>query len=154
MLKCSESLPVSNLLSSTAAKADFDSVVDDTTFLLSLEATWDIEGRTAGEGPLVVGVAHSDYTAAEIEEWFQATGSWDRADKIAQERQTRKIRQVGIFAGGGTLESLNDGKPVKTTLKFNVEDGSTLAQWALSLDSSQLTTGAVVHTNGKVWARR
>ncbi len=154
MLKASEQLSLGALATETSAKQNFDSTVDDNTFLLSVEAVYSLEAHTGGEGPIVVGIAHGDYTAAEITEWFAATGSWDRSDKIAQERQRRKIRQVGQFEGGSVNEVLNEGRAIKTTLKFAVEDGQTLALWSISLHGSTLTTGTIVHCTGKVWAGR
>ncbi len=152
MLKLSEITTLGALTSQNAVATTFDSTVDDSTYLLSIEATYSISAHTAGEGPIVCGVAHNDYSAAEIVEWYIANGAWDRADKVAQEHNRRKIRQVGIFPGVSAIETLNDGIPVKTKLGFIVEDGQTLSLWALNEDAATLTTGTVLEAQGKVWA--
>ncbi len=152
-LRCSETLALGALGSGSMVVGDFDSVVDDTTFLLSIEAVWSMGEHQADAGPIAIGVAHSDYSSGEIGEWFAATGGWDRGDVVAQEIRKRKIRQVGTFSGIAKQETLNDGKAVKTPLKFNIQDGQTLQIWALNQDTTVLTTGTLVNCDGSVWAK-
>jgi len=57
----------------------------DRTYVISTDLRWAISGHTAGEGPLVVGVSHSDYSDAEVEEALEAQNAL-RSDKIAQEQ--------------------------------------------------------------------
>ncbi len=154
MLKVSELHSLGALASGTFDSNAFDSTVDDSTYLLSIQAVWSMAEHTAGEGPIVVGVAHSDYTVAEISEWFSATGAWDRGNKVAQEQNRRSIRQVGVFDGNNVSETLNDGVPVKTKLGFMLSPGDTLQQWAINQDTSILTTGTLILADGKVWAGR
>ncbi len=134
--------------------SNMDTTMDEDTFAISSEQTWNLEAHTAGEGPIVVGLAHSDYTAAEIEEALEAVASWDAGDRIAQERRRRKVRQVGIFNGQATTEVLNDGRPVKTKLGFVINSGETLKVWAWSKDSSNLTTGTILGTQGGLSCRK
>ncbi len=152
-LKCSESLGLAALAAGAAVSSDFDDSVSEKMYLLSIEATHALAEHTANEGPIVVGVAHSDYTSAEILEWFVATSGWDTGDKIAQEHQRRKIRQVGTFAGNSNQEVLNDGKAIKTPLRFTIESGQTLQQFAINSDAAVLTTGTFYQINGQVWAK-
>ncbi len=128
--------------------------VDDSVYAISMDARVAIRNVTAGEGPIVVGVAHSDYTAAEIEECLEAVASWDRGDKIALEQAARKVRTVGTFSNVGTEEVLNNGMETRTRLGFMLEPGTTLDWWAWNKSGAALTTGAVVEANGQVWARR
>ncbi len=152
-LRASEALALGALGSGSIVVGDFDSTVDETTFLLSLEAVWSL-GETAGDqGPISVGVAHSDYSSAEIGEWFAATGAWDSGDLVANEIRRRKCRQVGAFTGIAKQGTLNNGLPVKTTLKFSINEGQTLQIWAINHDTSVLTTGGVIQIDGKVWAK-
>ncbi len=152
-LKVSENLALGALGSGSGVTADFDSVVDDTTFLLSIEASWSRGDGPGDQGPIAFGVAHSDYDLAEIVEWHTATGAWDRGDLIANEIRKRKIRQIGTFAGATPQETLNNGVPMKTPLKFLVSDGQTLQLWAINQDASVLTTGQVINADGQVWAK-
>ncbi len=153
-LKVSESLALLTASSGSVTVGDYDSVVNDTTFLISQDAVWSLGGHTAGEGPITVGIAHSDYTNTEIGEWFAATGQWDQGDLIAQEIVKRKIRLVGVFPGAEVSEALNDGQPIKTRIGFNLEEGDTMQTWAVNGDASALTTGSLILTEGTIWARK
>ncbi len=150
-----------NLALATLASADLlggdlfsGQTFDDRNFLVSMDGTWSIRTLTAGEGPIHVGVAHSDYTDAEIEEWFESSGNIGQHLKSEQERAARKCRFVGTFAGLSTEEVLNDGKPIRTTLKFMAEEGMALKFWALNNSGAVLTTGAILLSAGQVYYKR
>ncbi len=138
----------------TVVKGDFAQVVDDKMWLLSADLVWALQGLTADEGPISVGLAHGDYSATEIEEFIEASASWDAGDKVAQEQRKRKIRVVGIFSGNETEEVLNNGMPIKTKLGFAIEEGETLATWAYNQSGATLTTGAALRLNGGINARQ
>ncbi len=119
----------------------------------SLAATWSMNDFTdaVGDGPISVGVAHSDYSDAEIEEFIENAASWDRGDMIAQEVGKRKIRQVGVFSTTGvalSIDALNDGRPIKTKLNWPLSTGDTLRFWSYNQGSSALGTGAVLTVLG------
>ncbi len=103
----------------------------------SIEATYSISG-TAGDGPLIIGVAHSDYTDAEIEETLENAGSWSLGDKVSQERAKRLVREIGTFDGLATEEVLNDGKPIKTRLNWSLISGQALRFWVWNKSGSAL----------------
>ncbi len=151
-LRVSEQLALGAQTSESVVKGNFDDSVSEKTFLLSLEANWSYSEHTPDQGSITVGIAHSDYTAAEILEWYDATSAWDTGNLVAQEQNRRKIRQVGVFSGALAQGDLNDGKSIKTPLKFIVETGATLQIWAISHDTSTLTSGTVINVDGKVWA--
>ncbi len=153
-LRASEELALATLGSGSVVAGNFDSSVDSKTFLISADLVVSLEGHTAGEGPITVGVAHADYSSTEIGEWFAGTGGWSDADLVAREVARRKIREIGTFDGAGTSEVLNDGKSIKVRLGFNIEDGQTLQMWAFNGSGATLTTGTVLEMNGSVWARR
>ncbi len=44
-------------------------VVGTREFLIGTKLTWSNDGFTSGEGPIEVGLAHPDYSPAEIEEF-------------------------------------------------------------------------------------
>lgn len=127
--------------------------VNERTFALSTECTWAINNHTVGEGPIHVGWAHGDYSDAEIEAWVENTGSWNEGDLVSTEVARRKIRQVGTFAGLSTDEVLNDGKSIKTTLKFILNQGEGLKMWAYNESGGVLTTGTRLVANGHCWLR-
>ncbi len=133
--------------------ARISSVVSRKAYLISMDmmVTMDTFAESVGRGPFVVGVAHSDYTDTEIEEWIETTGSWDRGDLIAREKQRRKCRKIGVFAEGGAL---NDGKPIRVKLGFALEEGDTLAIWVYNQGAAaQEAALTLVEFNGTIWAR-
>ncbi len=128
-------------------------VADEEYRALSLKLVWAIKGATAGEGPVVVGVAHGDYTSAEIEEWLEATGAMSRGDMIAGEQADRRIRRVGVFGNEGVSETLNDGKPMTTRLNWHIPEGKTISVWAYNQSGATLTTGQNITQQGTVRLR-
>ncbi len=146
---------MTTLAAATAVLATTDTV-DDTTFITSLKASWSLEDFTdgAGIGPIVVGVAHSDYTLAEIEEWIELTTGWSQADMVSKEISGRRIRRVGTFAtdasSGVDVSVLNDGRPIRTKLNWSLSEGQGLSLWAYNSGSNAIaTTVPRVHVEGK-----
>ncbi len=128
-------------------------VADEEYRALSLKLVWANKGTTVGEGPLVVGVAMGDYTAAEIEEWLEATTAMSRGDMIAGEQADRRCRRVGVFGNEGVAEVLNDGKPITTRLNWHIPEGKTIAVWGYNQSGATLTTGQVITQQGSVRLR-
>ncbi len=124
----------------------FDSVVDSRTRVTSIVATYALADftPTAGVGPIVVGIAHGDYSDAEIEAWIEQTGSWNESDLVSsKEVANRLIRMVGTFDRIGNAEDvavLNDGKPIKTRLNWLLNEGATLKQWAYNSGTGAVAT--------------
>ncbi len=119
--------------------------------LVSLKATWALDDLTANEGPILVGVAHGDYTAGEIEEAIEASASINKADKIAEEQANRLVRIVGVLTSQVTI--LNDGRPVKTKLNWAIPEGIAVDFWAYNESTGTLTTGASINVAGMTWIR-
>ncbi len=120
---------------------------------ISLKATYTLSDFTAGEGPIHVGLAHGDYTATEVDEWFESQSLMTRGDKIVQEQSNRLCRMVGTFSGLGDAETLNDGKPIRTKLNWQMSIGSAINVWIYNAGSGTLTTGAEVDTVGQIFGR-
>lgn len=121
-----------------------DAVVEK-AWLSSIRATWTLNQVTpvANDGTIVVGVAHSDYTDAEIEEWVEIANGWDQGDLITRERMRRKIRMVGTFTTPGSAALtmvLNDGKPIRTKCGWQLLTGQTLRLWAWNAGQSAMET--------------
>ncbi len=153
-LPVDEKVALSTLSASGTIASDFDSVVDDRVFAISLKGTFTMEDHTPGEGPIVVGIAHSDYTAAEIDEFLEAIAAWDSGDQIAQEHRRRFVRWVGTFDGSKAFDVLNDGMPISVPLRWWIQFGETLALWAWNKDLAALTTGTLIGVQGGVSVRR
>ncbi len=146
-----------NLLTTLAAKTGVKNAVTDVVtepaWLSSVKASWALKNNTvtAGAGPILVGIAHVDYTLAEIEEWLENAQSWSVHDLRQQEIARRKIRKVGIFPNLDELGSqvLNDGKPIRTKCGWMINTGDTIAIWAYNTGTTAIATSApILHTEG------
>ncbi len=147
-----EDLPGGTLAGKTVVGAGFDEAVQERTLISSLVATYSMNDYTpiASVGPVMVGVAHGDYSDAEIEEWIETTGSWDEGDLVQQEVASRKIRKIGVFeepAAATQNAVLNDGKPIKTKLNWILNQGITLKLWIYNMG-----TGAFATTDPRIRA--
>jgi len=121
-------------------------------WLSSVKATYNITDVTASEGPKTLIVAHSDYSDAEVAEWYNSIGAWDQGDLVAREQNSRRCRVIGTYPGLNVDEGLNDGRPVTTKLGWRCDSGQTLQFGLLSEVAS--TTGMELVIAGKVNAWR
>ncbi len=150
-----ESLALGTLAAQTLVSADFDETVLEKTLVSSIVSTWTISNWTgvSSNGPLLVGVAHSDYTDAEIEAVLESTGSWSEGDKVAQEVSKRLVRRIGVFRHPrqSSIQQvvLNDGKPIKTKLNWTLATGARLNLWAYNTGTAAFaTTDPTVRAEG------
>ncbi len=158
-----EDIPLTTLAARTLTSAVFDDSVTERSLISSMVATWTMKNKTAGAsiGPIMVGVAHSDYTNAEIQEVIDNTRSWEEQDKIGQEVGRRLVRIVGTFSDEGGAAptvslALKDGQPIKVKLNWILNAGQSLRAWAYNLGSAAIaTTVPVVHLEGhaNLWPR-
>ena len=132
----------------TALIASLTIASDEEYRALSVKLTWALRDLTAGQGPFFVGLAHGDYTAIEVEEWFEAAAAISRGDKIANEKNSRLCRLVGVFNGLATNESLNDGKPISTKLNWHIPEGKTINIFVYNDSGAPFTTGASMPVSG------
>lgn len=120
--------------------------------LVSVKASYSISEKTDIDDGAAFGLAHSDYTAAEIEECLEASGAIDQGDKVAQERANRLVREIGTMVSrDGTSASFNSGEPVKTRLNWMIGIGDTLTLWVRNSTGVVWTTGSAVLMNGEIW---
>ncbi len=156
-----ELLTLTGLVANTLVGTQFDDSVNERTFISSLVASYSISNFTLGtdDGPIMVGVAHSDYSDAEIEAVIEVTGSWNEGDLIAREVGQRLVRVIGIFrATGAATETmtLQEGKMIRTKLGWILLQSQSLRLWAYNLGTSNLaTTAPTIRVQGHVnlWPR-
>ncbi len=136
-------LDVGALSAKKAVSQVFPDTVTERTRISSIRASYTLDEYTAGvdDGPVMVGIAHSDYTAQQIEDWIEQLDSWDVGALVSREISKRLIRKVGIFknpadATGSSV--LNDGRPIRTKLNWPLNTGETLQLWAYNLGASNL----------------
>ncbi len=151
-----EIFPLGALAAETVIALNTGGSVTEKAWLSSVKATWTMDEFTPAvdQGPIVVGVAHSDYTAAEIEEWIEQSASWDTGNLVAQEVSKRKIRQIGAFesprgAGAVQIAALKEGAMITTKCGWMLNSGDGIAMWAYNSGSAALTvTEPNVKVNG------
>ncbi len=118
--------------------------------------TW-VDVGAAGDGALEFGLAHSDYTAAEIEACLESAGSIDLGDKVAQEIANRWVRRIGTISdtigGAGEEKEFNDGRQVKTKLNWLMSAGDTLSIWFRNGSGTVYTSGSSMSVLGDLWVK-
>ncbi len=118
----------------------------------SVKASYVITEKAGNDDGQAFGLAHSDYSAAEIEECLEAVGAIDQGDKVAQEQVNRLVRQIGTMVSRDNTEAtFNDGRPVKTKLNWLIGIGDTLVVWVRNSSGVIYTTGASIRVNGEMW---
>ncbi len=144
--KVGTTLNLGTLGATTLISKVLDGVVEERTLVTSIVATYALADFTnaIGDGPIAVGVAHSDYTDAEVEAFIENTGSWTEGDKVSQEVSKRQVRIIGVLESSvadsqGSI-ALNEGKPIKTKLNWILTTGKTLRLWAYNMGDSALAT--------------
>ncbi len=140
------------LASDTASTQTLTGTSSNAYRAMTAKNTWTLSEFTAGEGPIQVGYAHSDYTVAEIKECIESQGSVEQNDKVAQERANRLVRTVGTF-GSEANSQLNDGKPIKTRLNWLIGIGESVVMFAWNEGTAALTTGSHVNLGGDLWIK-
>ncbi len=144
------------LATKTGVKRSVADTVVESCWCTSVHASWSISQWTPTEdaGPIMVGIAHSDYTLAEIEEWIENADSWNQGDLRSQEIARRKIRRVGLLEWpSGTnpndIYSMNDGRMIRTKCGWMLETGQTIALWYYNTGEAAVASSVPnVHTQG------
>ncbi len=127
--------------------------------VMSIKLNWAVINLAAiADGSFEFGVAHSDYSAAEIEESLEASGAIDVGDKVAQEQSNRLVRTIGTInsAGEATVNgeiSFLGGRPVKTRLNWLLSIGDTLHAWVRNSSGVIYTTGSSLGWGGEMWVK-
>ncbi len=144
-------LALATLASDTALVVGMTGVAVNSYRCRSIKGVWNKRLATAGEGPITVGFAHSDYSVTEIKECLE-TLNIDPGNKVAQERAKRLIRIVGTF-GSNANEALNDGKPISTKLNWLITEAFQVNFFVFNDDTVALTTGSLVNFTGNMWVQ-
>ncbi len=156
-----EDMTLGTLAAKTAVLQQFTDAVEERSLISSLQLLWSLIGKTVADnqGPIMVGVAHSDYTLAEVEAWIELQTGWAEGDQVSREIQNRKIRRVGVFEETGqdlATQVLNQGRSVKTKLNWILTTGQSIKFWAYNNGSANLATTApnvVLSGHANLWPR-
>ncbi len=149
-VRVSTALPLLTTASKVALSVGLTAAADQHYRAISANGSWNVQDLTAGDGPVVVGFSHSDYTDGEIEEAIEALTAISQGDLVAQERANRLVRVVGIVTDDDP--TLNDGNPVKTRLNWAIPIGKFVDLFIYN-DGVNFTTGATVSFNGDLWVK-
>ncbi len=152
VINVSETLALTTLADNAVVAVDSDPFGRE-FYAISADLYWAMKNHTAGQGPIILGIAHNDYTDVEVAEALNLTGMEDPGDKIAYEQGRRLVRRAGQFSGVGTDEVLNDGKVKRVRIGFVITDGFSLGFWAQNKSDAALTTGTIVDIQGKIYGR-
>ncbi len=86
-----ENLSLGSLATKTLISDTWDDSVQVRSLVSSIVCSWSLDQLTSPQGPILFGVAHEDYTDAEIEQVIENAGSWAVGNKIAQEINKRQV---------------------------------------------------------------
>ncbi len=130
----------------------------DTYRLISIIASYAWSGKALVDDACSFGLAHSDYTAAEIEECLEAVTAIDLGDKVAQERANRLVREIGTFGSGPAVAGdggmmFNDGRRVKTRLNWLMSIGDQIQLWMRNGSGVIYTTGSSITIDGEFYLK-
>jgi len=119
--------------------------VSDTTRVSSCKCIYAVGDLTEGTdvGPFLVGVAHSDYSDTEIEEFIENAGAWEIGNMVQREVAQRRIRIVGTInnkGGAAATNDLADGRPVTTKLGWVLEEAQSLRFWVYNTGNNAVAT--------------
>ncbi len=141
-----EVVSLTTLAPSTLVSALFDETVVERTLCTSIVCRYSLADFTpaANTGPILVGIAHSDYSDAEIEAWIENSDSWNVSDVVAEREVGRRLcRRVGIFdvpEDATKADVLNNGKAIKTKLNWMLASNQTLRLWAYNMGTAAIAT--------------
>ncbi len=125
-----------------AMEQDFD--------IITTHLTVGIREATVDEGPIEIGFAQDNYTAAEIVEALDASPLSQYG--TAMERSNRKVRSYGYITVDTTDAELNEGMVVKRKMFLRVAAGQQTGNtFAVNRSGSTLTTGMIVEITGVHW---
>jgi len=155
-VKLASSSSIGALAAADVVSNPITNALTDKLRFISVDATYTLSDAVTADDGHSFGLAHSDYTAAEVEECLEAGGSLDLGNKVAQEQANRLVREIGTFGSvpvttGGLM--FNDGKPVKTRLNWLMSEGDTLNLWIRNGSGAVYTTGSAILINGNLWVK-
>ncbi len=155
------SLALTTLGANTLVSQDVADTVEAVTWVSSIKVTASLSNVTpvVNAGPVLFGVAHSDYTDAEIEAWIEQATNWNLSDLTSQEVGKRKIRQIGIISAAdavGETSNFNQGRSTRTKVGWELGIGTTLNVWAYNTGIAAFSTSVPqfeMNGHANLWRR-
>ncbi len=156
-VRVASATPAGALASNDVTSAAITGVSTDLLRIVSVDFSYGLSdlGATSDDGQ-EFGLAHSDYTPAEIEACLEETGQMNPGDLLAREVGNRLVRTIGQMVGApgtGAGLNFNNGMRVKTRLNWLLSTGDALSLWIRNSSGTVWTTGASIDTIGDMWVR-
>ena len=145
------SLDVSSLAVDALVSSSIAAAVEERSYVISMDVVASIGGGASGQ-TLVIGVAHGDYTNAEIEEWYENSGSWDEGSLPDQEKSRRKCRQIGMFSSSAD-QRIEQGENIRVKLGWILNQGEQLTFWGYNTGTTSMSSTTFVTFVGQVYLR-
>ncbi len=145
----SESITLGTLASRTALinNTNIDGNRRNGLLLDYIKGQISFTGKTAGEGPIIVGFCSSDLIVSEVAEAFGADPQ-NVNDPNVSEQAHREVYPVWSIGHGMTaMIELRSWQKIKYPWR-NVEEGKGLSLFVFNADASGLTTGMALSFDG------
>ncbi len=160
IIKETQSLALGGLAAAAAIAVVGPAITDDYR-IIKTEVHASVEGLASGQGNnLVLGLANSDLTAAEIAESLVTDGPVNASDRDKAEeagRFTRMLSGSAQMDDGGSIRHFpneHGGPIIEKTIRWTFSKGVGWDWFIFNNDGSALTTGAtlrLVATHYGVW---
>lgn len=153
-------LALSTLADNAVLSIALTPALTEDLFVMSVDMAAQIRGLTPGEGdPSTLGLAHSDYTNAEVAENLNVSLTGP-GSKIEQERTQRLVRKSGVFHGFGdgagavlSMIGRQGSRVTRTKCMFTIQNPKTLNAWIQNRMGAPMTTGALMTVDGTIYGR-
>ncbi len=137
----------------------FAANLNEDLFIVSADIRGQMIGLTAGEGdPSDMGVAHGDYSVAEIAEKLNVS-LLGPGSKIEQEQSRRLVRYAGTFLQSEAaatvmrLFSRFGSAITRIRIGFTVQSGQNLKVYIHNRSGAVFTTGATFRYSGTLYGK-
>ncbi len=154
----SDLITLSTLTTNTVLKQTAPLQFTDRFRLIKLEAMATAVGATAGEGPILIGIASNSLTAAEIASAISANGPLSKQAGAEHNNAEFPVWTLGLFRNlAGTLQlvegtGMEPGRMEKTIRwTFGVDSSPGYTWWAQNRSGSNMTTGMVITIESKMF---
>lgn len=152
-IKQDTSITLSTLANDTVLKQDNNVNLTQDVRCISMSWIASYRNHTAGQGPLVMGLAREELGVSEIAEALDAAPT-SQHDVPAIEHTKRFVRTKGYFDGLGTEEKFDEGRVQKMRINMLVPAGKALpVLWSRNRSGATLTTGTIIDIQQTWWVR-
>lgn len=135
-------------------------VLENESYVIGAKLAVVLRDHTVGEGPMIYGFAHSDWTDSDI--LVNLTADAVNRDDMAEQAKliglkNGTIRKAGMIVGLETDELVDNGYSkggfTKHKLGMRVGEGYTVRIWWQNIGGATQTTGNVFDVVGEIYLR-